>query len=236
MRASDTPSKNIPIKESPILDTSPTGLETFQTISPPGTLSVQTQSPTYTKSNPLSLNDSYHYISDGNEIIVWFKRYELVDNYGIWVDACHHWKDPPGLRRGCWDPTIPVEAPKGKKFLFVFFSFLNTGNTSANLPGPEKFTALYAQGIILSPASSIQDNDTTRIEWIGEESESEWKYITTYNIYDYSPTLHPTPGPERKMPLEEWYIPFIVPDTFEPAESYVSTRFNEKSSAVWKFS
>jgi len=232
---------NISLSESPTPDSSPAVLITSRTTNPPETNQVPISLPTYTKSNPLSLNDSYRYISGGNEIVVWFRKFELVDTYGMWIDECKQWRHPPGVRTGCWDPTIPVEAPKGKKFLFVFFSFLNTGNTSASIPEPEKFTLLIDQGIILSPASSIQDNDTTRIEWIGKESEfpmedeSALVFLTSRNIYDSPPELYPSPLSERNIPAKKWYIPFIVPRTFDPAKSYISVRFNENASAVWKF-
>lgn len=125
-------------------------------------------------------------------------------------------------------PDTIFHAPVGKKFLFLYFTFFNMGDTSAEMPGPEIFSIIRADGTSFSPTSSIPGGVNHVIVQVNGTRKNMNEYATAFVKYGLPAGFHYAPG-------TTWYIPFIVPDTFDPAKSYVSVKFNDRSNAVWKF-
>jgi hypothetical protein len=178
-------------------------------------------SPSTTVTNPLALNDSYRYTSGQNELIARFAQYEIAENYGI--------PSSGGTAEHSF-PDIILHAPKGTRFLFVYFVFENTENFSSGMPGPERFSIISDDRTYTYPINSSIPRARGQLSQTIVQVNG-----TRKNMHEYKYFQPPPPG-SHYAPDFTWYIPYIVSDTFDPDKSYVSVRFNNDSIATWKFS
>ena len=122
-------------------------------------------------------------------------------------------------------------APKGTRYLFVYFTFLNIGKAPAAMPGAEMIRVITENKTYTYP----EDNPIPR-------SPSDRPMINQVNgtrknmneLYPYAPNLR-LPVGKVFSPDWSWYVPFIVPETFDPNKSFVSFTLDNTSYATWKF-
>ena len=179
---------------------------------------------TYSASNPLSLNDTYRYISGENEIMARFAKYELTERYGEASDTMY---------RDSYQQIAPDRiyyAPPNSRFLFVHFSFINLGKTPTDMPGAEMFR------IISNNQTYVHSNDSfifrSSIREISQINGTLVNMPEEYSTYFPMGKLYPK---SHNFPDFPAFIQFTVSDKFDPATSFISVRFDENSSAVWKF-
>jgi len=179
---------------------------------------VPSQQESYSVKKPLSLNDSYHYSSGKNEVIVRFVNYDLTDNYGI-----------PSTYRSpeySW-PDIIIRSSSGTKFLFVYFVFYNNGKTPvSDMPVVNDFSVKSTGGSSYLPAFSSIHHFIVQVNGTGKDSMAE--YSTAFVKEGLQPGNY-------YSPQYRWFLPFIVPDNFDPARSYLSVKFSRNNTATWKF-
>lgn len=185
---------------------------------------VPTPPVTYSVSTPLAMSDSYRYSAGQNVIIARFVHYDLAENYGELSSG--------GTAEYSFPDTIFL-ATKGTRFLFVYFTFVNNGRVPADMPGAEMFGVISNDRTYTYPEDSMIPQSPGNIVHIITQVNGTRKNMHGLTVSD----------PRLRLPVGfpfssdwSWYVPFIVSDKFDPNTSYVSFKFNDNSSAVWKFS
>lgn len=200
--------------------TSPYSVTATSTLNHPPTTSGEPNSiPPSVSSGFLMLNEFFRYFSGENEIIVVVTRYDLVDRYEmqpeVFTDIYPH-RMPPNIIK---------PAPIGKRFLFVYFTFHNIGKTRAEMPERWAFSVTREDGTVI-----YTDFSRFPVDALGRALFINDTYVAANANEGYLANNGLFPGLMHKR---EWYLPFTVPDTFDPETSYFSIVFTNSSSATW---
>lgn len=214
--------QNVSSLEMPATRSNPPPMETIVTTRPPPATTIATLPVTYSVSNPLEKDDYYRFTSGENEIIARFVQYEITDNYGELSEA--------GTAEYLFPDRIH-HALKGTRYLFVYFTFSNLGKKPAVMPGAEMISIITENGTYTYPDNSLIPKFSSHGLIITQVNGTR---KNMHKLDAYTPNFRLPVG--RVFSDDwSWYVPFIVPDTFDPHKSFISFKLDNTSYATWKF-
>ncbi len=150
----------------------------------------------------------------------------------FWINDTYRWYSPEELQ------YITRVAPEGKKYLFLFVSFVNYGTHRAPLP-PQGNIYVVADGKTITPYAQhplpmANPDSTPRIARIAEIEYSHKVYSSELmEDYGYShgqKLAFIDPGESNAV---EGYIIYEVPGELVPEKTYVQMVLPDGTNGVW---
>lgn len=175
--------------------------------------------------NPLKMEEGYLF-GNGTK---WISEVKVNR---FWMNDSYRWYNPEELQ---YDTRT---APAGKKYLFVFLSFVNYGTQRAPLPPQGNIYILFDNVMIppyvQHPLPMKNPDSTPRVVRIAEIEYSHKVYsselVEDYGYSHGQKLEYIAPGESNAV---EGYIIYEVPASLTPEKAYVLIVLPDKNQAVW---
>jgi hypothetical protein len=152
--------------------------------------------------------------------------------YRVWVNDTYQWHNDK-------DNQYHEEENKGNKFLFVFVSVYNKGDTRVYAP-PSSSIKVHYNGQVYSPdpmhylpdkSSNMEARpvEIKEVQYFSKLYGSE--YVEDYGYSHGTQVTYLYPGKSNAI---DGYLIYRVPPTFTPDKGYAEIVFNGQDRAVWK--
>ena len=184
--------------------------ETPSVTTPPATTPVTTEAPQVTAvpepfPGALALGAPYRYGREDIGMEVTVYKVKVMDEYDWWSPKWgRYWNTSPN---------------RGNHFLFVLVRFIDRGTARALLPAPHTLV-LRSDG-----NSYVETTDRDNSLWIKgiDVKQYEYYFEDTAGWID--------PGESNRI---EGFLIYEVPESVEPANSYIDVIFSSKANATWR--
>ena len=199
-------------------------------VQPSGTVTSVTSSPQAEPAdarlrNPLLLKEGYLF-GNGTK---WISEAKVNR---FWMNDSYRWYNPEELQYRY------QKGPGGKKYLFVFLSFVNYGTQRAPLPPPGNIYIIHDNTMltpyVLHPLPMKNPDSTPRVARIAEIEYSHKVYsselVEDYGYSHGQKLDYIAPGESNAV---EGYIIYEVPASLTPEKTYVLIVLPDRNQAVW---
>jgi hypothetical protein len=154
--------------------------------------------------------------------------------YRYWLNDTYHWHNSIDVKDYIQTP------PEGNRYLIIFVSIINTGNSQILLPSTNAIRLWYAGNeYALDPDHYLEGTVRTENNMLPvaiEEIEFSHQLYSAELVSDYGYSHGEKLGvvyPGESNALDGYLI-YVVPASLTPDQTYVQITFNSKDTAVWK--